>query len=238
MHVLYIPSWYPAKVGDTNGSFFREQAQAMSAAGTRVGVITPAFRSFSSIQALTSGSFGIHQENDLGVPTLRLHGVRAFSWNHALNMRFWEHKGIQAYENYACQHGKPDILHVHGMIYGLAWASAIKQKYGVPFVVTEHSSEFALANIRPKLLAYLQEQVQHASRLFAVSRDLGRRLTSTVTPPSHLAWNTMPNLVNTNFGSRVPNRKANPLPGRLNLLTVGVLQPKKGHAKLLLALKE
>ena len=38
MHVLFLPSWYPAEDDPIRGSFFREQAQALARSGHRVSV--------------------------------------------------------------------------------------------------------------------------------------------------------------------------------------------------------
>lgn len=236
MHVLFIPSWYPAQPGDINGCFFREQALALAASGARVGVLTPALRSLTSLASLR-GDYGLDIEDDEGVPTYRWHGVRAFSWNHSLNMLFWERVGLRAFAAYTRDHGMPDLIQVHGMIFGLAWASAIHNRHATPFVVTEHSTEFALGAVRPRLLAYLTAQVQHAGRLFAVSGDLARRLTALVPPPSTLEWTPMPNLVDATFTVQPEGAATRLREGRLRLLNVGILHPKKGQRRLIEALR-
>ena len=43
MHVLLIPSWYSHLRSAGGGSFFRDQAQALAAAGHKVGLIYPTF---------------------------------------------------------------------------------------------------------------------------------------------------------------------------------------------------
>ncbi|MEJ1935999.1 glycosyltransferase, partial [Nostoc sp. NIES-2111] len=225
-------SWYPKHPGDVNGFVFREQAQALSSADYRLGVITPAFRSLTTPNAMF-GRFGLHEQVDLEIPTLRYHGVRLWSWHEQLNLEFWERTGLAAFKRYVARHGRPDVIHVHGMIYGLAWASAIKRRHGIPFVVTEHSTEFALGNIRPSLLAYLKIQIGHAQRSMAVSTDLATRLTDMV--PSPAGWTTMPNLVKSDFGAELTPR-SKPA-GPLRLLNVGMLLPKKGQRQLLEALR-
>lgn len=237
MHVLFIASWYPSRPGDINGCFFREQAQALAAAGLRVGVITPALRSLTGPGAIR-GAFGPHEELDAGLPTVRYHGVRAWSWHHGLNMRFWERTGLRAFERYRSQYGRPDVIHVHGMIFGLAWAAAIHRRHGIPFVVTEHSTEFAIGTIRPALRAYLTAQVEQASRTLAVSGDLARRLGELVPLPAPRTWTTMPNLVRSDFGAPAATGRQARAPGPLRLLNVGMLLPKKGQHRLLEALKQ
>jgi glycosyltransferase involved in cell wall biosynthesis len=232
MHVLFIPSWYPASPSDPFGCFFREQALALRSHGMNVGVITPAMRSLTSGLAAWRGPFGITEEMDEGMPTLRYHGVRLYSWNHALNMRFWERCGLRAFDRYRARYGMPDLLHVHGTIFGLAWASAIQSQHGVPFVVTEHSSEFTLGNIRPRLKRYLVDRVRTASRCFAVSVDLSERLSRLMPTGATPFWEVMPNLV---ASSLAPAPPASGSDGAFTLLNVAGMHPNKGQHHLLRA---
>lgn len=238
MHVLFIPSWYPAHPGDMAGCFFREQALALQASGMQVGVLTPAFRSLSRWQALVEGRYGLHTELDSGIETVRFHGVRALSWSHALNMRFWEWTGLRAFDAYQRRCGRPDVLHVHAMIYGLAWAAAIRRRHDIPFVVTEHSSEFLRNDVKAPLLAYLAKQATHASRLFAVSSALCSSVQSQVPAPTGRSWTAMPNMVSSRFG--VVLRDAGAVQaGRQHcrLLSIAGLHANKGHHYLLQALR-
>lgn len=238
MHVLFIPSWYPAQPGDMAGCFFREQALALQDHGMRVGVITPAFRSLTHWQAVTDGGYGLTEENDSGLQTLRYHGVRAFSWNHALNIQFWERTGLRAFDEYQRRHGRPDVLHVHAMIFGLAWAAAIRREHGIPFVVTEHSSEFARSSIRGPLLAYLAKAVAQASRALSVSRSLSSVLDSQVPLPAGRRWESMPNMVSSRFGSETRSAALDiDRVGSLSFLSVASLESNKGHHHLLHALR-
>ncbi|RRD50861.1 glycosyltransferase family 4 protein, partial [Buchananella hordeovulneris] len=54
MHALWIPSWYPADDQDLAGSFFREQLQALAAAGLRVGARRGPTRSMRSAAGLAA----------------------------------------------------------------------------------------------------------------------------------------------------------------------------------------
>lgn len=238
MHVLFIPSWYPAQPDDIAGCFFREQALALQGYGMRIGVITPAFRSLSNWRALTAGGYGLVAEDDNGLQTLRYRGVRAFSWNHALNIRFWERTGLRAFDDYQRHHGRPDVLHVHAMIFGLAWAAAIHRVHGIPFVVTEHSSEFVRSSVRGSLLNYLTDQVSQAHRTFAVSSSLTKILDSQVPLPEGKTWEVQHNMVSSRFGlsTREPWCQHG-RDGPLRLLSVGALELNKGHHHLLRAMK-
>ncbi|WP_343603749.1 glycosyltransferase [Roseateles sp.] len=235
MHALFIPSWYPPTPTDTYGSFFREQALALRRHGITVGVIAPALRSLSEGLRALCGDFGLREEIDEGLPTLRFHGVRAFSWHHGLNLRFWEWSGLRAFERYQRNHGKPDLLHVHATLFGLAWARAIHRRHGIPFVVTEHSSEFALNPPRPHLMAYLADTLPAASRCFCVSSALSQRMSS-LFPSEKIGkhWEVMPNLVSARFAVTCNARRD----ADFTFLNVAGLNRNKGQHHLLVALAE
>lgn len=233
MHILFVPSWYPAHPDDVSGSFFREQALALRKHGMHVGVIAPALRSLSSGPAALAPPFGLKEELDAGIPTLRYHGVRAFSWNHALNMRFWERIGLETFNHYCARHGRPDLLHVQATIFGLSWAAAIHRRYAIPFVVTEHSSEFALGNVRPQLRQYLSTEIRAASRCLAVSTALCDRLSSLLPPGAGRRWEVMPNLVSARFAQAAAHHRQDP--EGFTFLNVAGLHRNKGHHHLLAA---
>ncbi|UVE19035.1 glycosyltransferase [Pseudomonas sp. LS44] len=239
MHVLFIPSWYPATPGDMAGCFFREQALALQDHGMRVGVITPVFRSLTRWQALVQGGYGLQSENDSGIETLRFHGVRVFSWNNTLNMKFWERTGLCAFDEYQHRHGRPDVLHVHAMIFGLAWAAAIHRVHGIPFIVTEHSSEFERTTVKGGALSYLAKEAAGASRTFGVSSSLCNVLQKQVPLPAGRYWEAMPNMVSSRFGAE-PCRKplGDDCVRPLVLLSVAGLELNKGHHHLLNAVRQ
>lgn len=235
VHVMFVPSWYPAYPGDTSGCFFREQALVLRQYDVNVGVITPALRSLTSGYSAWAGPFGIREELDEGMPTLRYHGVKMFSWHHALNMHFWEFTGLRIFERYRARHGMPDMLHVHGTIFGLAWAVAIHRRHGLPFVVTEHSTEFALGAVHPRLLRYLTTAIQSADRCFGVSRELRARLAAQIPLNGERIWEVMHNLVSSNFAKPVTPVHTRPARSAFTFLNVATLSLKKGQHHLLKA---
>jgi glycosyltransferase involved in cell wall biosynthesis len=235
---MFIPSWYPAKPDDMAGCFFREQALALQGYGMRVGVITPAFRSLTHWQALRKGGYGLVAENDSGLQTLRYQGVRAFSWNHALNIQFWERTGLLAFEEYQRHYGRPDVLHVHSMIFGLAWATAIHRVHGIPFIVTEHSSEFQRCQIRSGVIEYLRTQMRFANQAFAVSSGLACELNVQVPLPLGRPWGVMHNMVSSNFRLRDNSNAYDAGKSKCPVfLSVAGLLPNKGHHHLLRAVR-
>src|SRR3546814_16978553 len=50
--------------------------------------------------------------------------------------------GHRLFELYIQQHGMPDVLHAHGVLYAGVISRSISAKYKIPYVITEHSSVY------------------------------------------------------------------------------------------------
>jgi glycosyltransferase involved in cell wall biosynthesis len=145
MHILVIPSFYPSAVRPVTGIFFRDQVEALREAGHQVGVlVAPRIReTIDHIRKTRRWDSITHEDGDV----YRMHRgwfPRVFP----LICAFWHgHEALKAYERYVADHGKPDILHAHNIFYSGYMAVKIKQHYGIPVVLTEHSSNFLRGRI-------------------------------------------------------------------------------------------
>jgi glycosyltransferase involved in cell wall biosynthesis len=235
MHVLIIPSWYPRDPSDVNGSFFREQAIALNKNGCKVGVIHPELRSLRAWRSVLSGGRGIACELDQGVPTYRSRGMNWFPRTFSLAARLYIWHGLRLYERYVSQNGRPDVVHVHSLLFGGSIAAEIKRRYEVPFVVTEHSSAFARGMISRRGLAAARASCAHATRKFAVSGELAKLLDAVLgtAPPR---WEYLPNAVSEGFTTYpMPEKEAK---AEFRFINVGLMNENKGQASLLYAFAE
>ena len=78
----------------------------------------------------------------------------------------WTRCGIKLFRRYIRDNGRPDLVHAHCCLNAGVLALAIKRRYDIPFVVTEHSTGFA------------------QSRLRSWERDLVRRVAGRARPAS------------------------------------------------------
>lgn len=168
--VLVIPSWYPDAERPTAGIFIERQVTALKAAGLDVAVL--------HVAADTSGSAPILTAED-GVTVVRA-GVEGEDPRN----RFFGHRrvGRAAFDMLRASWGMPDIVHVQALWPAALIARDIKRRYGVPYVVTEHSEEY-LAESRRRLVRtpgmlplVLRPLARGAARTIAVSRHLADRL--------------------------------------------------------------
>lgn len=198
MHVLIIPSWYPASPDDIGGSFFREQAQALVGAGCKVGVIFPHLRSLRQWWTVLSGPYGLAEEHEEGVFTLRRHGMRWFPKLPRLRAWQWMSQGRRMYEEYAEKNGRPDVIHAHGLLYAGCVAGDISHDVGVPYVVTEHTSAYARDLASRSQCRMARIAASSAARRFAVSEPFCQLL-ATKLKMQPTDWVYLPNLVHAAF---------------------------------------
>jgi glycosyltransferase involved in cell wall biosynthesis len=111
--------------------------------------------------------------------------------------RLWVYHGLKLFKKYIKAHGMPDIVHVHSMLYAGLLACELKLLYGVPFVITEHSSEYARQLINPVDLLLARNIARNAAANFAVSTCFSNLLDELV-PCSH-PWRVLPNIVSQIF---------------------------------------
>lgn len=194
-HVLIIPSWYPEKVSDVGGSFFREQAIALRKRGYKVGVIAPMFRSIRDVKGIATKKYGTEYQKDEGVDTYRYHTLNLPKLPRFARFR-WINIGLKLYKKYIKKHGIPDVIHVHSMLNGGFLAYEIKRIFDVPYIITEHSTAFARDLISRPVLEALKPVVDHSSYNIAVSNEFAKLLSEKLDVQS---WQYIPNIVNDDF---------------------------------------
>ncbi|WP_274585451.1 glycosyltransferase [Neisseria leonii] len=197
MHILLLPSWYPVSANDLNGTFFRQQAQALARAGVRVGVAAPVFRSLrGEFSSLWCGPYGRRSCLEHGVVTHIHHSMLFFPRLPYLDRCRWLAAGEALFEAYAAEHGRPDVLHAHCLNYGGILAERIARRHHIPFVVTEHSSTYARGLIRPWQQKAMRQAAEAAAVRLAVSRPFCRLL-ERFFPGTD--WQYLPNMLDNLF---------------------------------------
>ena len=230
IHVLVIPSWYPARPGDISGSFFREQALALHWHGCKVGVIYPQLRSLRHWRGPTGSGHGLRREFDQGMPVLRSPGLNPFPLLHRAASAWWVRHGIRLYRHYVAEFGRPDVVHAHSALYGGALARQLWLREGLPYVLTEHSSMYPRGRVSRAQAGIARDAARDARRRFAVSAAFGDFLGGYFGADTG-PWEVMPNIVDASFGERALGEPAHD--GSFSFLTVGGLNENKGLHLLL-----
>lgn len=198
MHVLIIPSWYPEHANDISGCFFREQALALTKAGCRVGVLAINNKPLRKLNNFFQFDNAAKFENDEGIKTYR---KDVFNWFFCMPMiqtKVVKKSGLELFERYVKKYGKPDIVHVHSILNAGLIAEAIQHKHCLPFVITEHSTEFARNLVQRTQKLNASRVVKKAARCIAVSTPFAQFLNEYFST-ANTRWEVVPNIVQERF---------------------------------------
>lgn len=231
LHILIIPSsaYLPPECL-MSGIFERDQALILRDAGYRLGIIDLNFRSlryFCRKEAWIRKGF--ERDDQDGIPTYHLSHWNWFVRLHPIIAWRWVRNGYRLFRNYMKEMGKPDIIHCHNSLYSGFLAHRIKSEFGIPYIVTEHSSAFA-EGIYPKVFKSKTKDVyRYADDVLVVSPKLGEFLTL-MFEDSELQWKWVPNVVARIFEKKpLENEKW----GDFVFLSVGNLDANKNHVDLI-----
>lgn len=201
IHVCIVPSWYPTTQHDISGSFFREQAIALSSSGLRVGVISPKVlgpRKLLTYLSIKNKCRETH-EIDKGVNTYRTHCLSLIPRSDYYYAKAYVRGGVALFKSYVKDNGYPDLIHVHCILYGGLLGVELKKQFGIPFIITEHSSAYESGRISLTQEKLAKVVIKKASKCFAVSDAFSGILTSFFR--NEVEWETIPNILSKDFES-------------------------------------
>jgi glycosyltransferase involved in cell wall biosynthesis len=176
MHVLIISSGYPNVYEPLDGIFYKDQAEALFKMGNKVGVVSTIPVSVFSLFKRRKWCFGLGSHDMNGLQTYTYTYLnRPKSPKYAIKMA--RKYGERMFEKYINANGVPNILHLHCYEAG-ELARTIKEKWGIPYVVTEHSSRFLLNTVPNSLKRYASSAFSEAAQRISVSPYLKEVLES------------------------------------------------------------
>lgn len=199
MKILILPSWYLP----SGAYFIQEQAIFLQDKGLEINVL--ANLSISITQHKT-GYFALPwccvSSTENGLLTYRKY-TRFIPKNEKLNFIRWVSGALELFEAYIVDQGFPDLIHVHSAMWGGYAAALIKEKYGIPYVITEHlgimalQSEFAKSQFPAWKNPYFEKAYQNADFILPVSDQLMRKISEFA--PNYTCWKAISNIVDTDF---------------------------------------
>tara|TARA_R110002072_G_scaffold77383_2_gene180518 strand:- start:145 stop:1344 length:1200 start_codon:yes stop_codon:yes gene_type:complete len=144
MHILLIPSWYSNLRSHGSGSFFRDQALALAAAGHKVGLLIPKVWGVRDYRAGPLPEMNrIRAEDDGPLRVWRLDALHRLPRVPFRDAMTFAAVGRRLFNAYVKTEGRPDILHAHAALNGGVLARRLASRHGLPFVMTEHSTDYA-----------------------------------------------------------------------------------------------
>jgi glycosyltransferase involved in cell wall biosynthesis len=233
-HIVAIPSWYKSARG-SGGGYFRDQALALQAAGYRVAMLAP---DIFTLRDLRDGRAppqrGRLRIEDDGIPTWRramLVLAPRLPYRNAAAMAWC---GLKLFARYRRENGAPELIQAHSALNAGVVALAIKHRYGIPYILSEHSTAFAQSVMRRWEHALMRRVVRGAALCTAPSPHLAGLL-SDLYPGSR--WQCLPNPLGEVFTAESAPRARNGSRPFV-FLSVARQTPEKGHALLIEAFAE
>lgn len=140
MHILELPSFFPPY----GGMFCVDQAKALAMQGNTVRIAACLNMSARLSPALyLKAPLGTYSTRVDGIEVMRkdLRGIPFFPKACAMH---WVKAVEKLVDKYVEKFGKPDIIHAHCCQWAGYAAMKCGEKYGLPYVVTEHLSSILL----------------------------------------------------------------------------------------------
>jgi L-malate glycosyltransferase len=217
-NVAVIPGWYPGPGRPLDGIFIRDHARA-AARDSDVSVLVNDERPPPGRRL-----FSVEESVEEGLRTFRIRHSRVPQLGTAGYLL-----GIRTALARLRREGRPvDLLHAH--VHGAAWtAMLVGAVERLPFVVSEHSSEWAATGIAKGALRRARISFARAALVCPVSDYLQGRIEA---HGIKARFRVVPNAVDTDlFAPSAGARRGGPA----RLIAVASLQPAKGLPQLIAA---
>ncbi len=198
--VLQIPSWYPPE----GGEFCSEQAVLLKKAGIDIEVLAhvvlPARKYKWKIFSFLFKKPFYSTEN--GVKVFRAYYLK-IPRSEKLNMKRWTEKTFHLFEQYLKENGKPDIIHIHCFKWAGLVGYLIKEKYDIPYVITEHhgmfghESDYTRKSLKEWYIQYLEKIFSRANYILPVGSPQIKKISSFSSP--RIPIRVVSNVIDTNI---------------------------------------
>ena len=221
MHILVLPSSYPSTISPVAGSFVKEQVHALNENDYQVGVIHTELVSIRKFKLSASkiNHFQTESYCENGVNVLRFGG-----WSlpklRKVNFYIFRIMTNILVKRYIACFGVPDVIHAHGFIWAGISAIALREKYNIPLVVTEHSSAFERKLLSRWETWQVSCTANKVDRVIAVSQFLADSMKNQGVKNS---IEIIPNVVDTRFFHLPTNTK----PKKFTFLAIALLTQNK-----------
>ena len=221
MNILILPTTYPNIYNQNASIFVQDQAKALVNAGVDVdvvGAIPISFKDIFNKKLFRFGSF-VSEKDKINVHIFLFPSIpklRVFNqFIRGLLNRWLLKKHLKS--------NRVDVIHVHNSTAGemALWA---KEKYNIPFVVTEHSTAFA-RNILSK------NEIQKYKKIYEVSCTniaVSREFCVLLEKIYRVEFRYIPNVVDTQYFNKVKKVKK-----EFTFINIGYLEKKKNQILLI-----
>ncbi len=224
MHILILPTAYPNIYNDHSSIFVQDQAEALAKSGLNVdvvGAIPISFKYIFKKRFLKFGTFE-YKRNGVDVKLVLFPSIPKLKFfNEFVRTQINKYLLKKYYQNNSI-----DVIHVHNSTAGKA-ALWIKQKFNIPYIVTEHSTAYARKLVSQKEIKDYSSIYKNASARVAVSKEFCKILEDTF----DLKFDYVPNVVSTEYF--LPKEEF--IKEDFQFINIGYLDKKKNQTLLIRA---
>ncbi len=196
MHILIIPSeHFITQTQPLGGIFQYHQAKALNNAGHQIGVLSVGY---ITPRYLIS-KYIYKKEEKIERINIKRYYKQLYFPHRYMPFEILKNNYIKMadklYGEYIKEFGIPDIIHAHNFLYAGIIAEFLKDKYGIKYIVTEHSTAFARGLLDVKYDSILQSTYRNACAVTAVSSPFKKLLND----KTKINIELLPNIVDSFF---------------------------------------
>jgi len=236
--IVVLPSYYPTKFYNSYGNFFEEQTKLIRKKGCDITVIFNEKRSLKSfnLKKLRYAHFQKRFKIEENVPVFRRMNWNIIPTKFDLGQKIWVKNSIDLVNSYIKKHGKPDLFHVHCAFDAGSVAKYFKDKLQIPYIITEHSTFFALSKISSDQKKEALSIYENAEKVIVVSNPFKQLLSEKIGFEKSKIY-VVPNFIDTSYFNPESNIFLNSSGKGNIILTVSHHDYKKRIDRLLDAFK-
>lgn len=224
MKILLVPYQYPNPYNEISANFCQKQAECLAKAGHEVSVLSVIHFTIPNIIKKRKLFFGkiIYNSNNVKTYLLLIPSIPKLL---RINLWFLQKSGLLFFKYYLKKEKLPDIIHLHIFFAGNL-AIQLSKKYNIPYIVTEHSSNFALNLVKGWQNKLAKNTFSNSKVNIAVSENLANLLSENYNIP----FKVIPNVINTDFFAPNSIKKQSKV---FTFINVANLKKVKNHSLLI-----
>ena len=235
MHVLWIIEGYPTTEDPGRCPWYQPPVEALNEQNVRVGVLAISQKPYPNVRSFWQGlkHLRIRVDNRTSIPIYYDYLNRSLP-SFPLKRILRRARALRLVAMYIRQFGSPDVVHAHRSSFAGGVAAELKHRLGIPYILTEHSTNFLAAKLDDSTIKLAEHAFRSADACTAVSSTLGRalerHLKDAVQP-----WTVVPNSVDGRFFDICTRTNGKRLTDEFSFFNLGSLEPQKGQDILIRA---